>query len=260
MPQKLNISVSDIIQNLKLTCQIPSVVESIASQQIIDEATKAAGIEVKEDELQQEGDRLRLEKKLIKAKDTWTWLEKHHLSVTDFEKIARNNILSQKLANYLFASHVEKFFYEHRLDYFAAAIYEVIFDDRDLALEIFYAFQEGEITFSEIARQYITEPERRRAGGYQGTQNRNQLRPEIAAAVFAASPPEILKPVMTSKGVHLIWVEEIIQPELNEQLRQKIVNELFNHWLEQQIESREISIQLELAANLKTQEQILKQA
>jgi parvulin-like peptidyl-prolyl isomerase len=260
MPQKLSISVSDIIDNLKLACQIPSVVESIASQQIIAEAAQAAGIEVQEEELQEEGDKLRLEKKLVKAKDTWTWLEKHHLSVDDFEKIVQNNVLYQKLANHLFASHVEKFFYEHRLDYFAAAIYEVVFDDRDLALEVFYAFQQGEITFPEIARQYILEPELRRAGGYQGTKYRKQLRPEIAAAVFAAAPPGILKPITTIKGVHLIWVEEIIQPELDVQLRQKIVNELFTSWLEQQVESREIEIQLESVDDLDTQEKRLKQA
>lgn len=260
MPQNVNISVSDIIDNLKLACQIPNVVESIACQQIIAEVTQAAGIEVTEEELQQEGDRLRLEKKLIKAKDTWTWLEKHHLSVSDFEKIACNNILYQKLANHLFASDVEKFFYEHRLDYFAAAIYEVVFDDRDLALELFYAFQQGEITFSEIARQYILEAELRRAGGYQGTKYRKQLHPQIVAAVFAAKPPEILKPITTSKGVHLIWVEEIIQPELNEQLRQTIITELFTDWLEQQVQSREIVIQLAPYTNLKIHETRLIQA
>ncbi|MEQ9355725.1 MAG: peptidylprolyl isomerase [Coleofasciculus chthonoplastes F2-STO-03] len=44
---------------------------------------------------------------------------------------------------------------------------------------------------------------------------RKELKPEISAAVFAATPPQVLKPIVTSKGVHLIFVEEIIQPELN---------------------------------------------
>ena len=104
-------------------------------------------------------------------------------------------------------------------------------EDRDLALELFYAFEEGEITFSEIARLYIEDPELRRAGGYQGVRHRVDFRPEVAAAVFAASPPQILKPITSPKGIYLIWVEEIIQPELDENLREEIIAELFTDWL-----------------------------
>lgn len=48
---------------------------------------------------------------------------------------------------------------------------------------------------------------------------------------------EVLKPIVTSKGVHLILVEEILQPELNDQLRFQIGSELFGEWVINQIES-----------------------
>ena len=245
MPHNLNISTSDIIHSLKLSCQIPDVVEAIASQSIIAEAAQAAGITVTPEELQQEGDDLRFAKKLVKAKDTWSWLEKHHLSVDEFEELAYNNILSRKLANHLFSNQLEKHFYEHQLDYIAAVTYEVVFEDRDLALELFYALEEGEINFPDIARLYISEPQARRAYGYQGLRYRKNFRPEIAAAVFAAAPPEALKPITTPKGVYLIWVEEIIQPQLDEQLRQKIITESFSDWLKQQITAMKIVTQID---------------
>ncbi len=242
MPHNLTISSSDIIHSLKLSCQIPDVVEAIASQSIIAEAAQEAGITVTPEELQQEGDDLRFAKKLVKAKETWTWLEKHHLSVNEFEELAYNNILSRKLANHLFSPQLEKSFYEHQLDYVAAVTYEVVFEDRDLALELFYALEEGEINFPEIARLYIPETELRRAYGYQGLRYRKDFRPEIAAAVFAAAPPQALKPITTSKGVHLIWVEEVIQPQLDKQLRQKIITESFSDWLKQQFSAMKIGI------------------
>ncbi|WP_414586315.1 peptidylprolyl isomerase [Scytonema sp. PCC 10023] len=260
MLKRLNISCEDIIRNIKLSCQIPSVVEAIATQQIIAEAAEEANIKVSEEELQQEGDKLRVEKKLVQAKDTWAWLKKHHLSLDDFEELARSNVLSKKLANHLFADQVEQFFYEHQLDYLAAVTYEVILDDKDLALELFYALQEGEIGFQEIARQYIQNPESRRAGGYQGIRHRTDFRPEIAAPVFAATPPQILKPIVTPKGVHLIWVEEIIQPEFNEELRQKIITDLFSAWLKQQIEKMEIVTQLDSETSLQPSKERLMQA
>ena len=91
-----------------------------------------------------------------------------------------------------------------------------------------------------MARQYIENPEIRRAGGYQGIRKRSDFRPEIAAAVFAANPPEIIKPVITPKGVHIIIVEEIIAPELNEQMRVAILGDLFTNWLKEQINKLEI--------------------
>jgi parvulin-like peptidyl-prolyl isomerase len=260
MPEHLTIAESDIILSLKFSCQIPDVVKAIATQKIITDAAQEQGITVTPEELQQEGDDLRLTKKLVKAKDTWTWLENHHLSVNEFEELVHNKVLSKKLANHLFSEQVERFFYQHHLDYVAATTYEVVVPDRDLALELFYALEEGEVSFPEIARLYITDSELRRTYGYQGVRYRKDFRPEIAAAVFAASPLQVLKPITTSKGVHLIWVEEIIQPQLNEQLRQKIIIELFQAWLKQQIAAMTIVTQLNSDPNFSAQPELLQQA
>lgn len=260
MSNNLSISATELIHNLKITCQIPAVVESIKKQKVIADSAREAGIVVDDEELQQEGDRLRFAKKLVKAAETWAWLKKHHLTLDDFEELAYQNVLSQKLAHHLFASKVEPLFYQNQLDYVAAVTYEVVLDDWDIALELFFAVHELEVTFQEIAREYISDPNLRRNGGFMGTKRRTDFRPEIAAAVFAASPPGIIKPVTTPKGVHLIWVEEIIQPKLDEQLQEKIVMELFESWLTQQTEQLEIVTQLDGFAVTSTSEQALKQA
>ena len=240
MKKTLSISSEEVIHHLKMSCQIPQVVEEITIQKIIVDTANSAGITVTEDELQQEGDRLRFAKKLVKAADTWAWLKAHHLNLDEFEQLVRNKILSEKVAHHLFADKVESFFYQNRLDFITAATYQVILDDYDLALELFYAVQEDELTFPEIAREYVPDSQLRLSGGYRGIQKRTDFRPEIAAAIFAATPPEIIKPIATSKGVYLIWVEEIIQPELTEDLHKQIVTDLFDSWLQQQVQQMEI--------------------
>lgn len=249
MSQVLHISQKDIFEQIKLSCQIPSILEAIATRKIIRDAVEKAGIQVETEELQQAADSLRLAYKLIKAEDTWAWLEKHHLSLDDLEQIAESNLLAAKLANHLFADKVEPFFFAHQLDYTGAVTYEVILDDEDLALELFYALKEGEISFQEIARQHIQNPEIRRTGGYQGIRRRNDFRPEIAAAVFAANPPQILKPIVTPKGVHLIMVEEIIKPQLDDQIRLNIIGDFFADWLRQQVADVETVAQFDQEAN-----------
>jgi len=250
MSDILKISNEDIIYHLKISCQIPSLLEAIATRKVITETSQKVGITVEISELQESADRLRLANRLIKAEETWEWLQKHYLSLDNFEEIAHLNILSTKLAHHLFADKVEPFFYAHQLNYSAAVTYEVILDDEDLALEIFYALQEGEISFQEIARQYIQNPEIRRAGGYQGIRKRSDFRPEIASLVFAANPPQILKPVITPKGVHIIIVEEIIEPELNEQMRVQILGDLFTNWLKDQVNKLEIVATLRESPNV----------
>jgi parvulin-like peptidyl-prolyl isomerase len=123
-------------------------------------------------------------------------------------------------------------------------MYEVVLDDEDLAIELFYGIQEGEMSFYEVAHQYIQDTELRRKGGYQGIVRRKELKPEISAAVFAAKPPQVLKPIVTSSGVNLILVEEIIQPELDDKLRSQIMFDLFSEWLKQQTEQVEFNVKL----------------
>jgi parvulin-like peptidyl-prolyl isomerase len=249
MLQAITISQTDLLQQLQLSCQIPNLIEGIISRQIVTEAAQQAGIKIETEELQQAADQFRLIQQLQNADETWTWLQQHHLSLDDFETIVHTNLLSEKLAQHLFSDKVEPWFVEHQLDYWGAILYEIVLDDVDLAMELFYAIQEQEMTFSEVAHQYIQEPELRRKGGYRGLQYRQNLKPEISASIFASQPPQLLKPIITSEGVHLILVEEIVQPQLDEKLRSQIMSNLFSEWLKQQIAEVEIIQQLE-ASNL----------
>lgn len=79
------------------------------------------------------------------------------------------------------------------------------------------------------------DPELKRRGGYLGNIHRRQLRPEISAAVFAAKPPQMIEPITTSLGIHLIRVEEIVQPQLDSIVYQQILMGLFDSWLERQV-------------------------
>ncbi|MBE8964810.1 peptidylprolyl isomerase [Nostocales cyanobacterium LEGE 12452] len=239
MSQPITITNEDILHQIKLSCKIPEIVEQIVTRKVITSAAEETGIKVETEELQKAADLFRLMNKLTSAEETWIWLEKHNLSLDDFEEIVNNTVVFEKLSQQLFADKIEPYFFEHQLDYAVAVMYEVVLDDEDLAIELFYAVKEGEMRFYDVAHQYIQNTELRRKGGYLGIVQRQDLKPEISAAVFAATPPQILKPVVTSKGVHLILVEEIIQAQLDDKLRYKIMNDLFGGWLKQSIEKGE---------------------
>jgi parvulin-like peptidyl-prolyl isomerase len=231
------VSATEIVQHLKLSRQIPEVLIGLINQKIIEQAVIQKEITVEEKDLQTAADRFRYKNNLITSKDTLNWLEKYQLSVPEFEALIKGEYLEQKLAEYLFKDQVEAYFYAHQLDYNQAVIYEIVLTDFNLAMELFYGLQEQELCFWELAHQYIKDKDLRRLSGYLGMKNRTQLAPEIAAAVFAFSEqdlPQVLKPISIDKQVHLIYVEEIIHPELTSSLYEEISTQLFDNWLTKQ--------------------------
>ncbi|MEB3180062.1 MAG: peptidylprolyl isomerase [Nostocaceae cyanobacterium] len=247
MSQSISITKEDIIQQVKLSSKIREIIEGILTRKIIEKAALEAGIQVETEELQKAADTLRLANKLSSAADTWKWLEQQGISLDEFEIIVQNTVLSGKLANHLFGNKVEQYFYENQLNFAGTVMYEVVLDNDDLALELYYSIKEEEMSFYDVARQYIQDTELRRKGGYLGVVYRQHLKPEISAAVFAAKPPQLLKPIVTSKGVHLIFVEEIIQQELDNKLRLQILSDLYAAWLKQQIQEVEVVHNFNLA-------------
>jgi parvulin-like peptidyl-prolyl isomerase len=244
MSQAITISAQDILQQVKLSCQIPSIVEQIVTRKVVMDAAAEAGIKVEAEELQQAADQIRLISKLKTADETWEWLNKNSLSLDDFEEMVYTKVISGKLAQHLFGDKIEPWFVDHQLDYAGAVIYEVVLDDEDLAMELFYALQEGEMSFLEIAQQYIQDTELRRRGGYRGVVWRKEMKPEISAAVFGAKSQQVLTPIVTAKGVHLILVEEVIKPQLDNTLRHQIGADLFSEWIKQQFNRVEIVVEI----------------
>ncbi len=242
MSKHLQISPREFVERLKISCKLAPLIQEAVYYQIISDAAQIEGIVVADRELQQAADDFRVKYDLYNPAKTWEWLKKNYLSGDEFEQLIYESVVTAKLINHLFGDRVEAYFYEHQLDFTQAVIYEIIFDNFDVALEQFYALEENEITFAEIARQYIQEPNLRRQHGYKGILPRKALNSAISAAVFAAHPPQVLKPIVIEKYTHLILVEEIIEPQLDESLYGQIISQLFSAWLEKEVQQYSIEI------------------
>lgn len=241
MTEILSVSTEDVLQQVKLSGQLGAVKEEVLTRRIIRKTASEKGIEVTPEEIQVSADEFRKANNLQRAEDTLAWLRQRELAVEDFEAMIHFSVLQSNLAKYLFSDQVNAYFSTHQLENMEVALYEVVLEDEDVALELFYGLKEREITFFEIAQQYIKDTELRRRGAYRGILNRMELSAEISSSVFSSNPPQLLTPILTANGVHLIYVDEIFQPELNENVRGKIILILFNEWLKQEIEQARLS-------------------
>ncbi len=234
MRANIKITKEDIVNEVKLSGKLPKIINQIIDRQIIATTVSKLKIDATDRELQASADRFRLLNHLESVQATTIWLQEHSLSVENLEQIAEHTVNISKLSEKLFnPDRVEQHFIENQLNYTGAVMYEMILDSQDLAREIFDAIQKNEMTFHQAATQYITDPELRRCGGYIGIRSREQLLPEVSAAVFAQRTPRLLQPLTTSQGTHLIYVEEIIEPKLAACF-EEIVDRLFSQWLQSQ--------------------------
>jgi len=236
MFQTIDINSDEITSQVKLSCKLPEIMEEIVKRKLILEAAVELGITVNNNEIQQTADSIRLSHNFLTSEDTFVWLEKYALSIEDFERIAYYSLISQKLATYLFADKVKPYFLENKLIYTSILMYEIIVEDKDLADNLFDLIKEEKKSFFDLARKYIQDVDLRRQLGYKGIVKSTDLAPEFLAPLLEAKPPQILQPIYSAAGHHLILVDEIITPTLDDFLYNQILLDLFNHWLKQRVQ------------------------
>jgi parvulin-like peptidyl-prolyl isomerase len=244
MSRKITLTTIDILQQAKYRYEMAALVQSAIQAKIILTEAEKQGVIIAAADLQAAADALRVKHRLLSAKDTLNWLNQQHLSVADFEELAYAELLRDRLAGMLFDDQIEAYFVDRQLDYQRAIIYQLMLNNQELAMELFYAWQERETDFLALLHQYGVTT----GNDYQvhQTLRRRDLPPELSAPIFAAQPPILLRPLRTEKGFFLVYVAELIAAKLDDRTRAKIREELFQQWLQAQQKNIEIALPTEL--------------
>jgi len=221
----------EIVSFLKKSLQFKEVCQAILTQRIIDRAAQTRDLIISPEEIQAEADRARRDLRLERSSDTISWLDDQQITVEDWEAGIYDRLLTHKLVEVLFGQQVEGFFAENRLDFEQVLLYQIVVPYEQLAREVFYQIEEREVSFYEAAHIYDVDSARRARCGYEGTLYRGNLKPEIAAVVFGAAPGEVVHPVQTEQGFHLLLVEEFISAQLTSEVRDDILKTMFREWL-----------------------------
>lgn len=229
------IEADDIIAALKYRIELKAICQRVLETKVIEKAAQERGLSVSSEEIQAEADRVRRELRLEQASDTMAWLTGELLTPNEWEASIYNCLLRKKLQVALFDHEVERFFIQNRLNFEQVVLYQIIVPYAQLAQEIFYQIEEAEISFYEAAHLYNLETKQRYQCGYTGAVHRWNLHPDLATQVFAAPPSSVIGPIQIENQYYLIKVEEFIPPQLNQENRQTILSQLFQEWLDAEV-------------------------
>jgi parvulin-like peptidyl-prolyl isomerase len=225
------IELDKVIKFLALSGQAASLYREVIVRR---EATKKARelkIEASDEELQILADSLRLTWGLFSSQETLDFLSLNGLTEDDFADYCEAAVLIQKLKDHLADENkIREHFINNRSEFDLARISTMTVKEESLAGEIILQVTEEGADFHALARKYSLDESTKQAGGFLGLASRRNFKPEISAKVFNAAAGEVVGPFPDNGFIRLIYVEELIRAELNDQIRDLIKERIFDEW------------------------------
>lgn len=205
--------------------------EDVIDHRLAVAGARAAGIAVSDDELQRAADAFREARGLFEAATTLAWLEAHGLTVERFEQVVEEEVLVERLKDRVVAGRIEAFFAENKVRFDAAELSHILVADEGTARELHAQVVEDGAEFAGLARLHSTDRRTGPAGGYLGALRRKQVPAALEAAVFGAKAGEVVGPIRSEEGWHLVRVHAVRRAALDEDTRATIREVLFREWL-----------------------------
>lgn len=234
---KIVITSEEVINFLKTELSLKEVYQKILFKKIIRKMAQEAGINITPEEIEIEANRQRREHNLEKATDTLAWLTKQLVTPSDWEMGICDRLLAKKLSQALFSQEIEQLFSQKQSEFEQVILYQIIVYSEKLAQEIYYQIADDEISFYDAAHIYNLHDTCRQKFGFAGKKYRFSLQRSIADIIFKTPPKQVIGPLKTGQGYHLLMVEEFLPPELTSAKYQEILNNMFHNWLLTQLNS-----------------------
>ena len=107
----------------------------------------------------------------------------------------------------------------------------------EVAQELYFRIKDDENTFSALAMEYSQGTEAQ-TGGLIGPVEINAPHPKIAQILATCQPGQLVPPTRVGEWIVIIRLENYISAKLDDGMRQRMLDELFNRWLHKSIQQK----------------------
>lgn len=220
------IQASEIIPLLANYQLLPQLLREL----IIDEAI--AEIECSSEEIAQAKQRFYAERQLTQAAEIQAWMEQQGLNPEQLDQIIARKLKLEKYKQVTWSHKLESYFFQlkGKLDKIIYSLLRV--QDPGLAQELYFRLQAKEQSFADIAQKYSKGPEAQ-TGGLVGPVELNTLHPAMVQLLTTCQPGQISPPARIAEWFVIVRVEKFITAQLDELMKARLLNELFENWLQE---------------------------
>jgi parvulin-like peptidyl-prolyl isomerase len=206
---------------------------------IIDEAieqnsrSEKIAIECTPEEIAQAKQQFYAEKQLKNEEDIQAWMAHQGLTTEQLEVITTRKLKIEKFKQATWGNKLESYFFQSK-----AKLDKVIYSllrtqDVGIAQELYFRIQAKENSFTDLAREYSLGPEAQ-TGGLVGPIELNALHPVMVQMLSSSQPGQILPPTRIAEWFVILRLEKFIPAQLDEFMKVRLLNELFETWLQEQ--------------------------
>lgn len=117
-------------------------------------------------------------------------------------------------------------------------------EDVEVIQELYFRLQEGEESFAKLASQYSQGPEAH-TNGLVGPIELNNLHPKLAQVLKVSQPGQLSPPIRVDKWLVIVRLERYIPAQFDVKMRQRLLDELFEAWLQENISKHAGTVNLQ---------------
>lgn len=218
----------ELLRLLKEYRMLPQLAKEVITEQTI--AHIDLSVEEKADLLQQ----FYQQNQITTEQDMQKWLTQQGLTLEQLQKLIFKKPRLDKYKEETWSNQVENYFLKRKgqLD---QVIYSLIrTQDAGVAQELYFRVQENEKSFSELAVEY-SQGQEAQTGGLLGPVEISTPHPTIGQMLAVSKPRQLWSPVRIGQWWVIVRLEKFIRVKLDEQIRQRMLDELFQTWLEEEV-------------------------
>jgi parvulin-like peptidyl-prolyl isomerase len=208
---------------------------SLAREIILDQAI--ADIECSVEETQTARQQFFAQTQITSDEQLQQWLQANYLTKDQLENRIVRNIKLEKFKRQTWENQLETYYLKRKrqLD---RVVYSLIrTKDPGVAQALYFRLQSGEQSFTEAAKKF-SQGQEAETGGLIGPVELNVPHPTIANILTTSQPGKIVPPTRIGEWIVILRLEKYLAAQLDQSMRSRLLEELFNNWLREQIQKQ----------------------
>jgi parvulin-like peptidyl-prolyl isomerase len=219
-----------VLDCLKSSQQYTAFAAEAERNLLIENIAKQLNITVSEDEIQEFADNFRKKNKLYGETETMEWLSMQRITTEDWSKGVYLQLLTHKVKEEIAGENADSYYFANRNACRRVAVSQILVDNLTTAMKVVESIRQQKDSFCALALDFSQGKQSRENGGFAGVKFVAELLPEVAAAIEEAAIGEVLDPVKSKIGYHILRVEKWYPAEFTE-VRDAVIDYLFHAWV-----------------------------
>ena len=207
----------------------------LAQEILIDKAI--ADIECSEEENTSIYNQFCQQNQLTSDEQVQAWLNEQGMNREQLQNSITKRLRIEKYKQETWSDDVDAHFIKRKAQ-LDRVVYSLIRVEKpEVAQELYFRIKDDENTFSALAMEYSQGTEAQ-TGGLIGPVEINAPHPKIAQILATCQPGQLVPPTRVGEWIVIIRLENYISAKLDDGMRQRMLDELFNRWLHQSIQQK----------------------